>query len=109
MHRVQTDVAVAANVFHLDHDQVVDMVQIFTDNFLSMSAIVPIDDQVAGGANCDLAGDMTRQDELSIIPLDFDLLTSQRLSCATQEPTYPLVPDVKVVAASVVVELSSIG
>ena len=113
MDRVETNVAVAADELHLDHHQVVDVLQVVADHVLGMSVVVPLDHQVAGGAHADLVRDMTRKHKLAVAPLDLDLfamLTTQCWQCSHQpEFAYPLVPDVQIVAAHVVMELFGIG
>jgi len=71
--RVQADVAAAANELDLDHNQVVNMVQVLADDLLRVPIIVLLDYQVATGAHPDLVRYVTWEDELAVVPLYFDL------------------------------------
>jgi hypothetical protein len=72
--RVQTNMAIAANELDLDHDEVVDMVQVLSNNVLGMPAVVPLDHEVTAGALADPVEQVIRKDELAVVPLNLDLL-----------------------------------
>lgn len=73
MDRVRLDVAAATHEVDLDHNQVVNVVKVLTNALFRESRIATAEDEVPRGANADLAGYMTRQDELAIIPPYVDL------------------------------------
>lgn len=103
VHRVEADVAVATTKRHLDHDTVVNVVQVFPDVLLAVSAVVVVHNQVAACSLPNLAGNMARQDELSVVPLDLNLTTTSdpAPTAGLVHPTctYPLVLDVQVMPA----------
>lgn len=73
VNRVQADVAVPARKLNLDDDEVMDVVQVLTDDLLSVAAVVAVQDQVAAGTHGDLVGNMPGKNKLPVIPLDLDL------------------------------------
>lgn len=75
VHRVGLDVAATTDEIHLDHDQVVDMLKVVSESSLSEARVAAADHQVACGPCTNLASDMSRQDELAIVPADVDLHT----------------------------------
>lgn len=87
MDRVETDVAAPTCELGLDHNKIVDMLKVFSDVFIRVSAIVASDNQIAGGSRGNLAGDMTRERKLAVVPFDLDLVTeSVRGYAASTKP-----------------------
>lgn len=50
------------------------MLEIVPDEVLSMLRRAVLDDQVSGSTNSNLVGNMPWQDELTVIPADFNLM-----------------------------------
>ena len=73
MDRVERDVAVSTAELHLDHDAVVDMIQVIPYVLLGVSSVVPMYNQVAARTLCNLASNMAGENELPVVPLDIDL------------------------------------
>jgi len=88
--RVETDVAVATKVFHFDDHQVMNMFQIIPDGCFGVSVVVLANDKITAGTSSHLASNMTREDELTIAPLDIDLfLSSARHVKGDTKPKLP--------------------
>lgn len=67
-----------------------------------------MDDQVSGGTNGYLVSYVARQDELTIVPANFNLgLLTKGLFSRSRVGTHPLSTDVKVMALHVAKELMS--
>lgn len=73
VNRIGPDVAAPAQKLHLDDDQVVDVLEIVPDGSLREARIATADHKVASGSNANLASDVTRQGELTIVPSDINL------------------------------------
>lgn len=84
VNRVQADVAVAPDELHLDHHQIMDMVEILANHIRCMSVIVPLDDQVAAGTHGNFASNVAREKELAVAPPDINLLIRLAAGAATQ-------------------------
>jgi hypothetical protein len=74
--RVCGNVSILTLEDDLDHNEVMDMLQIISNCFLCMSRTTVENDQVSCRSNSYLVGNMTRKDELAIIPTDLDLVFS---------------------------------
>ena len=86
MDRVERDVAVSTDELHLNHDAVVDMIQVIPYVLLGVSSVVPMYNQVAARTLCNLASNMAGENELPVVPLDLNLPQSQSLPCHNQSP-----------------------
>lgn len=75
MHRVGLDIAAAAHELHLDHNQIVDVLKVVPEVRLGQARIAAPDDEVASGSCTDLAGHVSSQDELTVVPADVHLLS----------------------------------
>ena len=73
MDRIGGYVGILASEGHFNNDKIVDVFQIITNLFLCMFGAAIVDDQISGSSNRDLVCNMTRQDELAIVPSNFDL------------------------------------
>jgi len=106
MNRIETDITVSAGKFRLNHHKVGDVIEIFSDILIRMSAIIAADDKVAGGSCTNPARNVSRERELAVVPLDINLAASvsQRL-CSIRDTTHPLVLDIKVILANMVKEV----
>lgn len=62
------------------------MIEILTNAVFRDPRITAAEDEVPGGANADLAGYMTRQDELAVIPSYVDLFAVSVTSYVLQSP-----------------------
>jgi hypothetical protein len=76
-HRVGSYMAIATDEVDLDDDEVVDMFEIRPDALFGMPGIASSDDDITGRADTNSAGNMARQDELPVAPLNVNLNPSQ--------------------------------
>jgi hypothetical protein len=112
VHRVCGDEAVAADEFHLDHDEIMDVIKVLSDTLIGVLRTAAPQDEISRGANANLAGDMARQDELTLVPFDLNLGHSQVYITspkAWRRSTYPFVPDVQVMPADMIEEASRVN
>lgn len=64
----------ATHELHLDNNQVVNMLQIIPYGSFCEPRIAVANDEVASGTYANLAGNVTRQDKLAVVPADFNLI-----------------------------------
>lgn len=74
MHRIGPDVAAPGLELDLDDNEVVNVLEIFADTLLGVPCVASSDDEIASGANPNLAGNMAGKSELAFSPLDLDLV-----------------------------------
>lgn len=73
MHGIERDVGVAVLKGDFDDDEVVDVVEILSNPLSGDVRVNIANDEVPGGTNTYLICNMTRKDELPVIPSKFDL------------------------------------
>jgi hypothetical protein len=84
----------------------VDVVEVFANDVLGMPVIVPLEHQVTAGSHADLVRDVAWQNELPVAPLDLNLPAESAIisSDAVATVAHPLVSDVQIMPADVVVK-----
>ena len=74
MYGIGGDVCILAAEGDLDHNKIVDVLKIVSDHFLGVLWSSVQNDQVPGSTDGNLIGYVARQDELTLVPTNLDLL-----------------------------------
>jgi hypothetical protein len=73
VHRIQRDENILTTKLNTNHDKVMDMVKVLSNNFFSVSRAPVVNDQVSGRTDGNLVSNVARKYELSVIPTNFNL------------------------------------
>jgi hypothetical protein len=73
MNRVQGDVGIWTIKSNFDNHKVVNVIKILSNNLLGVSWAAVVNNKIPGSANSNLVCNMTREDELTVIPANFNL------------------------------------
>lgn len=91
---VERDDCVLASKLDINHHQIMNMIEIFANSLLGMSRGSVVNHQVSCRANSDFVCYMTRQDELAVVPANFNLDMWIPKSNTAQGIAYPLASNV---------------
>lgn len=70
---VGTNEAVTVNEFDFYHNEIVNMLEVFTEGLFRMVGITPADDEIATDTKPNFVSDMTGKGEVPVSPSDFNL------------------------------------
>jgi hypothetical protein len=102
VYRVQRDVRIAVLEFRINDDQVVYVIQILTNNLGGDIIGDVMNSNIPRGAIGNLMSNMMRQNELAVIPSNFDLVCGQYQKHALAEDSnYPLFMNVDVISSGI--------
>jgi hypothetical protein len=108
VHRIGGNVSVLAVESDLDHDKIVNVLQIITDGLFGVFWTTVPDDQVPCSTDTNLVCNMGWQNELAIIPSNLNLQTLARcMDTENHGNAYPLAANVEIVALEMAIELLS--
>jgi hypothetical protein len=79
VHGIRGNVSILPIENDLDHDEIVDVLQIIPDSLLGMFWTAVSDDQVSRSTNANLVCNMRRQNELAIVPSNVNLEDVSRM------------------------------
>ena len=73
MHRIQRYDSITLLKDNVYYHQIMDMIEVVADAIASDVWLNTANDEIAGCTTMDLSSNMTRENELSIVPLNFGL------------------------------------
>lgn len=95
LHGVGVNEAVTVIEFNFDHNKIVNMFKVVTDDLFCMIGITPTDDEVAADAKPHFVRDMVGKGEVTVSPSNLNLGIVNNIQSRKQNRVaYPLVVDV---------------
>lgn len=92
MNRVCGNVCVLATKYNPDNDEIMNVLQVISNGFFGVSRIAVLDYQISCGSNGNFVGNMSRQDELAIVPSNLNLLIISIMPVPDSIITHTLFP-----------------